>query len=122
MVKYKSTVIEIGDMVADFLNQKMIIIFDETAPMELREMSVIHSGGTLVKDVVTGDTVVFGDTTYEITALGKVANKNLKNIGHVCLKFDARTSPELPGDVHLRGDGIPLIKKGDTILIRSSEI
>jgi sorbitol-specific phosphotransferase system component IIA len=27
--------------------------------------------------------------TYTVTAVGEVANKNLKKIGHVCLKFDA---------------------------------
>jgi PTS system glucitol/sorbitol-specific IIA component len=47
--------------------------------------------------------MILGDSVYTVTAVGELANRNLKNIGHVCLKFDARTSPELPGDIHLEG-------------------
>ena len=58
---------------------------------------------------------------YTVTALGEVANKNLKKIGHVCLKFDAKTSPDLPGDVHLKGEKVSSVKLGDLIQIKNSQ-
>jgi PTS system glucitol/sorbitol-specific IIA component len=118
MNKYVSTVIAIGDMVEALLQQGMMVLFDETAPMELKEISIIHTGGPLAKEVKNGDFLVLGNLTYTITAVGEIANKNLKNIGHVCLKFDARTLPELPGDIHLKGEKLPLIIVGDTITIK----
>ncbi len=118
MNKYKTTVTAIGDLAEELLQQKMMVLFDSTAPMELQEISVIHTGGILTKEVIDGDFMILGNLTYTITAVGEVANKNLKNIGHVCLKFDARTSPELPGDVHLKGEKLPLIIIGDTITIK----
>lgn len=118
MNKYESTVTAIGDMAEELLQQGMMVLFDETAPMELQEISVIHTGGTLVREVINGDFMTLGNLAYTITAVGEIANKNLKNIGHVCLKFDARTSPELPGDIHLKGEKLPLIIIGDTITIK----
>ena len=118
MKKYEATVTTIGPMVKELLQQGILILFDNTAPLELQEISVLHTGGILVKDLENEDEVVLGNTIYTITAIGEVANKNLKNIGHVCLKFDARTSPELPGDINLEGDTLPLLKTGDVILIK----
>ncbi|MDN5332631.1 MAG: glucitol/sorbitol system component, partial [Tepidanaerobacteraceae bacterium] len=54
---------------------------------------------------------------YRITAVGEVANKNLKNIGHVCLKFDGKTEPELPGNIHLEEKTLPALKVGEEIFI-----
>ena len=107
MNKYKTTVTAIGDMVEDLLQQGMMVLFDTTAPIELQEISVIHTGGTLTKDVTNGDLMILGSFTYTVTAVGELANKNLKKIGHVCLKFDGRTSPKLPGDIHLHGESVP---------------
>lgn len=122
MDKYKTTVIAIGTMVQELLQQGIVVLFDNTAPKELQEISIVHTGGTLAKDVIKGDFMILGDSVYTVTAVGELANRNLKNIGHVCLKFDARTSPELPGDLHLKGEKLPLITEGDTIAIKCDEV
>lgn len=120
MKKYETKVTSIGDLVEELLQQKILILFDKNAPVELQEMSVVHTGGTLEKEIASGDLVILGNSTYTITAVGEVANQNLRNIGHVCLKFNALTSPELPGDVHLQGNRVPLVAEGDIIAIKDN--
>lgn len=122
MDKYKAKVLAVGEMVQDLLEQGIVVLFDYTAPKELQEISIIHTGGTLAKDVIKGDFMILGDSVYTVTAVGELANRNLNIIGHVCLKFDARTSPELPGDIHLEGEKLPLIAEGDTIAIKSADV
>jgi len=118
MEKYRAKVLAVGDMVPELLEQGIVVLFDDRAPKELQEIAIVHTGSSLAQDVVKGDFVILGNSVYTVTAVGEVANRNLNNIGHVCLKFDARTTPELPGDIHLKGDGLPQIEIGDTISIK----
>lgn len=118
MKKFEAVVTAIGDMVEEFIEQKMIILFDESAPQELREISVVHRGRKLMEDVVPGDVLYLGRVSFKVTAVGDVANKNLAKIGHVCLKFDGKTTPELPGNIHLEEKQIPMPKVGEEILIQ----
>jgi PTS system glucitol/sorbitol-specific IIA component len=120
MDKYKAKVLSIGEMVQDLLEQGIVALFDSTAPKELQEIAVVHTGGTLMADVAQGDSIILGDSAYTVTAVGEIANKNLKIIGHVCLKFDARSSPELPGDIHLKGEQLPQFAVGDVITIKAA--
>lgn len=117
MKKFKANIVFIGDMVEEFKSQNMIILFDSGAPEELKEISVVHRGGIYRGEVVAGDFLFIGALGYRITAVGEVANKNLKNIGHVCLKFDGSTEPELPGNIHLEEKALPDLKVGDEIYI-----
>ncbi len=120
MTKYEVRVIEIGVMVDELLRQGILILFDKTAPPELQEISLVHTGGDLIEEIEAGDVVILGNLTYMITAVGEISNRNLRNIGHACLKFDGRKLPELPGDVHLSGYELPFsLKKGDYIIIKS---
>lgn len=122
MTKYEATVVDIGVMVDELLRQGILILFDKTAPPELQEISVVHTGATLEEDVEAGDLIILGDFEYKVTAIGEIANRNLRNIGHACLKFDGRSSPELPGDIHLYGDKLPFsLKKEDTIIIKTDK-
>lgn len=122
MTKYEAAIIEIGVMVDELLRQGILILFDKTAPPELQEISVVHTGASLEEDVEVGDLIVLGDFSYKVTAVGEIANRNLRNIGHACLKFDGRNLPELPGDIHLYGDELPFsLKKGDIIIIKDEK-
>ncbi|HHW02163.1 MAG TPA: hypothetical protein GXX35_05065 [Thermoanaerobacterales bacterium] len=52
-----------------------------------------------------------------ITAVGDVANKNLKDLGHVVLNFNGNTTPELPGYIHLTPDLMNKIEVGTKLEI-----
>lgn len=117
MKKYEVTITGIGELVKEFLGQNIIVLFNENAPLELQDISVLHTEGELLGDIKAGDTLSIGERVYKITAVGEVANKNVRRMGHTCLKFDGKTSPELPGDIHLLGDCPPEANIGEKIVI-----
>jgi PTS system glucitol/sorbitol-specific IIA component len=48
---------------------------------------------------------------YPVTAVGDVAMQNLRELGHITLRFDGRDQAEFPGSVHVKGmtpEDIPL--------------
>lgn len=38
-----------------------------------------------------------------MTAVGDVAEQNLRELGHITLRFDGQTAAEYPGTVHVAG-------------------
>lgn len=116
-MKYKSTVTGIGESVAEFMDGGFIIIFNNNAPQEMADLSVLHTIEKLSQDVQVGDTFAISGKQYTVTAVGNEANYTLREMGHCTLKFDGRDSAELPGHIELRGDGVPKVQVGDTIEI-----
>lgn len=110
---YKTTVTDIGGMVAEFVEQGIIIVYNDNAPEELRELSVCHTQAVLEKDVSVGDVVILGDKEYVVSAVGGEANKTLRKMGHCTLSFNGTNTADLPGYLELQGDGLPKVKIGD---------
>ncbi|MPW25119.1 PTS sorbitol transporter subunit IIA [Alkalibaculum sp. M08DMB] len=116
-MKYNVKITKIGDMALDFLSEDMLIIFNNNAPEELAEISVLHEISELKEEVVVGDKFTLGDDVYTVTAVGYEANQTLKKMGHCSLKFDGADAPQLPGCIHLKGENNPNIKVGKNITI-----
>ncbi|MDI3534615.1 MAG: glucitol/sorbitol system component [Thermosediminibacterales bacterium] len=121
MVKYKTTVTEIGSIALDFLKEKMVIFFKDGAPDELAEISLIHKPTDLIQEVETGDVFLINNKTYKITAVGEVANNNLRKMGHFTLKFDSKTRAELPGNIHVEAKELPDFLVGTQVIIKKGE-
>ncbi|MCG1012024.1 PTS glucitol/sorbitol transporter subunit IIA [Tepidanaerobacter sp. GT38] len=122
MIKYETTVIEIGEMAKKFFSQKIMVLFSKKEmPLEMKDISIMHSGGELVEDIKTGDIVRLGNRTYTVSAIGDKANSNLRLMGHACLKFDEKQAPEMPGDIHLKGSDPLGIELGEKIIIESPQ-
>ena len=119
MIKYKVQFTKIGPLVSEFLTHNILVLFGSTAPEELAEFAVIHDGGKLIEPIAVGDTISINGEIFKILAVGEVANTNLENLGHLILKFNGQTEPEMPGDVCLEGKPLPIINVG-TILIVSN--
>ncbi len=119
MKKYETTVVEIGEMAKKFFSQKIMVLFNKREmPLEMKDISIMHSGGELVEDIKVGDIVYIGNRIYTVCAVGEKANSNLRLMGHVCLKFDEKAAPEMPGDIHLRGSEPLTIELGEKIIIQ----
>ena len=119
MIKYEATVTEIGPLVSEFVNAGILVFFGEDTPEELREFAIIHDGKVLASDVVPGDTVVLDEDSYEVLAVGDVANKNLANLGHLILKFNGLDEAKLPGDVCVEDKPVHQVKVGTVFKILS---
>ena len=107
-MKYDVTVTGLGDMALAFLDPAMemqfVILFNEDAPAELAELSILHTKAEVTEDPAPGDTMKIGDKTYKITAVGDEAKYTLKELGHCTLAFTADTEPYRPGCINLDGE------------------
>jgi len=115
-MKYEVTVTGIGEMAYELLNSfDGLIIFDESAPPELAEISILHSTGEVEGEIQVGDQVTVGRYQYRVTAVGDEAISTLKSMGHCTLKFTGHSTVDLPGQIELEGEKRPEILVGDVI-------
>ncbi|MDR4949525.1 PTS glucitol/sorbitol transporter subunit IIA [Neobacillus cucumis] len=114
----KSVVQEIGVLVPTFKEDKIVILFGPQAPRELREMAVIHEFENLADEPLReGGTIQFGAESFTITALGSLANKNFKELGHISIYFQEPNEDVLPGAVFAAPSQFPTIEEGMVITI-----
>ena len=119
MLKFEATVTQIGINVGEFLEAGIIVLFNEQAPEELAAFAILHNGEGLTEELAVNDRITIDNTTVRVLAVGDVANANLRNLGHVVMKFNGQHSPELPGDVCVEEQSIPPIHIGSKFRIES---
>jgi PTS system glucitol/sorbitol-specific IIA component len=115
---YQSRITAIGDLVLDFIGDKILIVFNENAPADLGEISILHTIEEVTKDIEVGDKVIISNCEYTVMAVGEEANKTFKQMGHCTFKFTGQQEAELPGHIELLGDAMPDVKVGDLIIIQ----
>jgi PTS system glucitol/sorbitol-specific IIA component len=69
--------------------------------------------------IQVGDTITLQDNTYNVLAVGSVASDNLLNLGHLDLKANGLTEPEMPGDVNVEAVSLPKVNVGDRLIVTS---
>ncbi len=118
--KYRATVTSIGDFAGEFINEGVLVFFAESAPDELKEVAVIHNRSEpQISDIAVGDTISLGGEKFPVLAVGSVANENIKNLGHIVIKFNGLNEAEMDGDITVPEVGIPVIKPGLELKITS---
>lgn len=115
---YTVKVTEVGKEVPLFAEEEMMVLFNEDAPPELRDICVLHSSGELSVPLQVGDVVLFDQEQYRITAIGDEANRTLAELGHVTFKFDGCDRPSLPGTIHLERKAVPNVTVGTVVQIK----
>lgn len=121
MIKYSATVTAIGPLTGEFVEAGILVLFGASAPEELRDFALIHDGEELAAPLGAGDAVWVDANCYRVLAVGDVANENLKNLGHLVLKFNGQTEPELPGDVCVELQPLPPVTVGTVLRIEGDE-
>jgi glucitol/sorbitol PTS system EIIA component len=116
-VVYESKVTAVGDQVQAFLDHGLLIFFADSAPAELHDMSVRHTATVAEEGPQEGDTIVLGDHSMEVLAVGPVVGENLLNLGHIDIKANGRTTAKLPGDANVPQQDLPLPTPGDVFRI-----
>lgn len=88
---------------------KLLILFNDDAPQELKEVSVLCSKGELLSEPTVGDSLLIGECAFEIQAIGSVALNTLRELGHCTLMFtEVACSDVLPGAIYLKGNPITM--------------
>ena len=116
-VVYESTVTAVGEQVKAFLDHGLLIFFADSAPEELHDMSVRHTASVAEEGPQEGDTIVLGDRSMEVLAVGPVVGENLLNLGHIDSKANGQTKAKLPGDANVAKQELPLPAPGDSFRI-----
>lgn len=121
-MKYHATITGWGEDALGFLedaDMNFIVIFNDNAPEELKEISILHTIEQLGEDPAVGDTMILCGKTYDITAVGSEAKQTLRQLGHCTLSFKGGSEPERPGCIMLEGEPFSAsdVKVGGTIEI-----
>lgn len=115
---FKTEVIAIGDDAEDFKQEDMLLLFGEDAPPELSDFCYKILIKPIQQKIIPSMKLCFNDESYTITAVGEVAEENLRNLGHITINFDGATTSEMPGTIYVETKLLPTIKVGDTISIK----
>jgi len=116
-VIYESTITAVGEQVKAFLDHGLLIFFADQSPAELHDMSVRHTATVAEEGPEPGDTIVLGDTSMELLAVGPVVADNLLNLGHIDIKANGLPEAKLPGDANVAKQDLPLPTPGDAFRI-----
>jgi glucitol/sorbitol PTS system EIIA component len=118
-IVYSTTVTAVGELVSDFADQGVLVFFGKDAPIELHEFSIIHKPDVVDRAPQVGDTITLQENVYSVLAVGSVASDNLLNLGHLDLKANGLTEPEMPGDVNVEAVSLPKVNVGDRLIVTS---
>lgn len=110
---YRTKITEIGALVEELMEQNILIVFNDNAPDQLKEIAVLHTIEEFSKDVTIGDVIIFGEKDYVVTAVGEEANHTLRTSGHCTFSFNGSDTVSLPGHIEVTGNSIPAINVGD---------
>ncbi|HET8616663.1 MAG TPA: PTS glucitol/sorbitol transporter subunit IIA [Actinomycetales bacterium] len=116
-LRYATEVVAVGDLVPQFLEQGVLVLFGEQAPEELHEFSVLHRPGSALSGPEPGDVLVIGTTELPVLAVGDVVAENLLQLGHLDIKADGRDEAAMPGDLCVPQVALPRVAPGDQIRI-----
>jgi glucitol/sorbitol PTS system EIIA component len=115
--RYATTVTAVGEQVAEFVTQGLLIWFAEGCPEELHFFTVLHRPTVTTGGVRPGDLVRIDERAFRVTAVGEVANDNMVNLGHMDLKANGAAEAPLPGDICLEELPLPEPRPGTTLVI-----
>jgi glucitol/sorbitol PTS system EIIA component len=118
-IVYSSTVTAVGELVPDFAEQGVLVWFGENSPAELHEFSIIHVPEVATRAPQKGDMIKINENVFNVLAVGSVASENLLNLGHLDLKANGLTEPEMPGDVNVEAVSLPTVQVGDRLVVIS---
>lgn len=118
MSVFTTTVLSIGSEAELFKKKKMVILFGKDAPDVLADYCYNIEIHPVKEEIKVNQTLIIGEQKYRITAVGSVVLTNLDTLGHITIKFDGSTVPELAGTLYVEDKAVPKISVGTTIIIQ----
>lgn len=114
---YENTIKDKGECAEEFREEKMIVIFGDSAPEEIKDfcywVDVVPINGT----IAAGQTLKVDGQSYKITAVGDEVPVTLGGLGHCSFKFSGQTEVELLGTIYVEDKPMPEVKTGTVIQI-----
>lgn len=104
---YDLEITALGPLVGEFTAHGIWVFFHEGAPDEVAEFALLHQAAAPRVPIAPGQVIEIGTERFAILAVGPVANENLASLGHLVLKANGQSDPELPGDVCVEARPLP---------------
>lgn len=121
-MKYEVTITGIGDFVLPFMRtRESVILFNKDVPYEYENMVVAHTKSSVCEPIVPGDRLSLAENVYTVTAVGDEAMKTLHENGHCTIVFTGKDAAEQPGQIMVKGDGVPRFMVGDVIRFEAAQ-
>ncbi|MEO1772218.1 PTS glucitol/sorbitol transporter subunit IIA [Candidatus Enterococcus ferrettii] len=117
MKYFESSVKEIGTAAGEFASEKMMVLFGEQAPVDLKDFCYSIQVRPLARKLETGDILAFDDQRFVITAIGNKVNDTFRELGHMTIKFNGQITADLPGTVHVEDKNYPQLRVGTKIIL-----
>ena len=114
---YENTVKDMGECAREFQEEKMFVIFGDSAPEEIKDFCYWVDVAPINGTIAPGQTLKVDGQSYKITAVGDEVPTTLAGLGHCSFKFSGQTEVELLGTVYVEDKPMPEIKTGTVIQI-----
>lgn len=115
-MKFQTQVSAIGELAMELVQDaNSLVLFDDQAPEELQEISVVHPTTELAAPIQEGDTLYLSNYCYRVIKVGDEANHTLKTSGHCTIVFDPEAEEILPGQIVVAGMIPQMIQAGDSL-------
>lgn len=111
-LRYETEICAVGALASQFFDEGLVILFAEDAPAELADFAVLHRCARVHGPVEPGDVIELGGQRLRVVGVGEVVNDHLAEFGHVVVKRDGRSLPQLPGDLSCDEGPIPALAAG----------
>ncbi len=119
---YNVEIIKIGDCAAEALDDDMLILFNDSVPADAEEFCFVHTHDELKGEIVVGGNVSIDGLIFPITAVGDAVNQNLRNLGHITLRFDGAETADFIGSLHLSGQQPQQISVGSVFTFNDTNL
>mgnify|MGYP002771715254 FL=1 len=114
-VIYENQIKAMGAIVNAF--EGMLLLFGENAPEELKDYCCSVEVNSINGTIAAGQTLMFDDEEYKITAVGEEAPHTLAGLGHCTINFSGQTEVELPGTIYVENKEMPAVSVGTILKI-----
>lgn len=118
MSVFETEIISVGAEAELFKDEKMVILFGKDAPDTLKDYCYNIKVNPVKGSITTDSILAIDESSYKVTAVGDVVQKNLEDLGHITIKFDGSTSAELPGTLYVEEKDIPDLDIGSHVMIQ----
>ena len=102
MILYEAEIIEVGSLVEEAYKDGYIITFIDGPFKDFMDYCLSLE---IIKDkageIQCGNKIFLDDNTFVIKGIGSKALENLKELGHVTIKFSGKKEAENPGDINV---------------------
>lgn len=106
-MKFRAEITGQGTLALEFLKDEeanFLILFNENAPPELAEISILHKPSEIFEIPQRGDMLLIGEKAFEVTAVGDEAVNTLQSLGHCTISFKGGNIAERPGMIMVQGE------------------